>query len=274
MGAKQLLTGRNLASVLLACMLCFVATFARAIPVNFQKAGVPDFGQYVDSSWGSNYCAPTAAADNVWWFGEHGFSLLNQGGTSGSDVTATAIITSLGTLMNTSPTTGTADNNIRNGLAAYLDFFYPFRFDVKLVYASGLGGGAALWDFMRANLNQNDGVIPLITWDTANAGHAISMNGFFDDPLVGGDERILINDPATNGATHNWGGEYLSVNILGFGADRIDLAPWASGSGYIDAVVVFSVIPEPPTLVLMVWLVIVFLVIRLRGRVESLRYFA
>jgi len=249
-------------------MLCFATRFALAIPISYQKAGVPDFGQYLDAGWGNCYCAPTAAADNVWWFGEHGFPLLNQGGSSGSDVTATAMINSLGTLMNTSPTTGTPDNDIRNGLAAYLDFFYPYRFDVKLVYASGLGGGAALWDFMRNELYQNEGVIPLVSW-SIGGGHAIAMTSYYDDPLVGGDERIDVNDPATNGTTYNWGGEYLSINILGFGADRINLAPWASGSGYIDAVVVFSAVPEPPTLVLMGWGVIAVLMIRMRGRAES-----
>ncbi len=268
MGFRQLLTGRNLASVLLACVLCFAASFARAIPISYQKSGVPDFGQYVDSSWGTSYCAPTSAADNVWWFGEQGFPLLNQGGTPGSDVTATAMITSLGTLMNTNPATGTADNDIRNGLASYLDFFYPFRFDVKLLYASGLGGGAALWNFMRNNVSQNEGVIPLVSWNS-DGGHAISMTGYYDDPSAGGDERILINDPATNGTTHNWGGEYLSIDILGFGADRINLATWASGAGYIDAVVVFSPIPEPSALLLTGWLLVAFFVLRARRRTEE-----
>ena len=162
---------------------------------------------------------------------------------------ATALINQLGLLMGTSPTTGTTDINVRNGLSSYLNSFYENRFSVGLVYASKIGGGLSLWNFMTSELFRGEDVIPLITWNSGG-GHAVDMTSFHDDPAIVGDERIDINDPATNGTTHNWNGEYLSINITGFGANGISLAPWASGTGFIDAVVVASPVTAPPALAL------------------------
>ncbi len=239
---------RKFLCLALACLatLLWVVEARGELPGSWRKEGVPDFSQHAKTEWGSSWCAPTAAANSIWYFAQHGYPLLGQGLTWGTDEAANKVASDLGADMHTSPTSGTSDPNIPEGWKAYCDRYYPStampHFYTRLVYASKIGGGAALWEFMKRELYRCEDVLPLVSWGTGG-GHAITMVGW-------GTGGILINDPATGGSQHNWGGEYLPVGIDAFLPNGIDLAAWSSGSGIIDAVVVCSPVPEPSALVL------------------------
>ncbi|MBC8234167.1 PEP-CTERM sorting domain-containing protein [bacterium] len=233
--------------VLTLCALFWI-TEASALPLSYQKLGVPDFSQLADPAWGNSYCAPTAAANSVWYFGEHGFPLLNQGFAWGDNAGAGTVISDLGTDMNTDPWGGTSATNIRDGWQTYLDRYYPTPtipyFQTELVWASDFAnGGTGLWEYMKEELYRCEDVMPLVLWD-GGGGHAITMVGWDSS-------NIYINDPWNNpGNQHNWGGEYLGVTTTvtsgGIGVS------WGTGTGTIAGAVVSSpVIPEPTTIILM-----------------------
>ncbi len=60
-----------------------------------------------------------------------------------------------------------------------MDRYYPQGqnpcFRSRLVYASDLGGGEALWDFMKDELYRCEDVMPLVSWEApGTGGHAIT----------------------------------------------------------------------------------------------------
>lgn len=265
-GEKMRKSNFRFASIILAILSVLLLSgrmaHAISIPTQFDKEGIPDFGQYYDASW-SNYCAPTSAANSVWYFAMNGYEKLAPINEWGNVAEATFTINELASLMDTNgqttnppnPWDGSRDPDIRDGLQTYLDFYYPqsgsVYFDVDLVYAQAIGGGQKLWDFMRRELYRCQDVLALISWWNPTqqryvGGHAVTMTGYNGN-------SISINDPATSGSTHNWDGEYLDIDINSFALGWIELDQWASAGTSIprlDAVVVACPVPEPCTIIL------------------------
>lgn len=231
-------------------LFCLVQASAQLLPSKFLKEGVPDFSQYVKTEWKNCSCAPTTAANSIWYFAQHGYPLLKQGYGWGSTAGANKVIDDLRADMNTTYPEGTSDPNIRDGWKTYCDRYYPStampHFYTRLVYARDLPrGGEDLWEFMKRELYRCEDVLPLITWTTpGGGGHAVTMVGWDGN-------TIRMNDPATGSHEHHWGGEDLHVGIDAFLPNGIDLATWDSGTGIIDGVVVCSPVPEPGTLALL-----------------------
>ena len=138
-----------------------------------------DFSQHADPGW-SNYCAPTAGANLVYYFSQNGFISLRQtypiGPGASADTGATDIIggltgppppaTSLAGLMNTSLGAGTTPLNLRDGLDQYLeanDGDINPTWNTQWITTESLGG-AALWNQMKTSINQGSGVILLMDW--------------------------------------------------------------------------------------------------------------
>jgi hypothetical protein len=238
---------RMLALLALAVFLVVSTVSAQPMLAAWDKLGVPDFSQYALGAWGDNWCAPTAAASSIWYFSQNGYPDLVPG-TGTDNEKANTLISAVGAEMGTSPDTGTPDGCIRDGWQNYMDDCYPpgpgQGFTTRLVYAANIGGGQALWDFMKGELYRGQDVMPLVSWDTSG-GHAITMVGWDSEGTNG---SISINDPGNNDE-HDWSGEYLDVSINGFIPSGIQLA-WDGSSGVIDAMVVTCPVPEPSVAIL------------------------
>lgn len=231
----------RIASVIVAVMFYVSPLFG--LPISFRQDNVPDFGQFAKPEWGNCSCGPAAAATQIWWLSNQGYADLRQGGSWGNDSDAHHIIEDLALTMHSSPLIGTTYSNMESGLREYLDSYYPGQFEVQLVRGNELGG-VNFWEFLKQEASSQAAVVPLVVWPNGY-GHAISMVSYHDDPYITGDEYLGMNDPATNGTTHHWSGEYLEVKINGYNTEGISLARWSSGTGYIGAAVVAHVIGEP-----------------------------
>ena len=224
------------------CLLaaCAPPAWAAHYGVDWQKQtsdglNVPDFSQHYMPNW-NNYCAPTVAADCLYYFGKSGHANLLQGNpwgpdnpagpppvANGADAGANAIIGNLAALMNTNANTGTTVANMVAGLDNYLETNDPFAgpnsWNTQAVLNTDAGMTAQLlWDYMKDELHKCEDVLVLISWPNGppvgtsgseyqydqpdssappgSIGHAMTMVGFND--LVAGNESIYVNDPANN----------------------------------------------------------------------------
>jgi hypothetical protein len=219
---------------------------ARAEPITFTSSGLtPDFGQYYLPAWGSGWCAPTAAADGIYWLGQSNPSLL-QGNSTGNNLGASAIITQLGADMGTTPSGGTSAAGIVKGLNTYLgDYGGGQAYSVSLTYADQVGGGSNLLEDMELELMAGQDVLALITWNSGNTGHVVDMTGW--NP-----QGITVNDPLTLANQLNWSNENLTATTTVYSADGIGINYVTGGGtieGFVDISPVSSV-PEPGTLFL------------------------
>jgi hypothetical protein len=140
---------------------------------------MPDFSQHADPAW-SNYCAPTAGANVVYYFSQSGFTSLRQsypvGPGASADAGATDIIggtagppppaASLAGLMSTSLGAGTTPLNLRDGLDQYLeanDGDINTTWNTQWITTASVGG-AAFWSQMKTEINNGSGVILLLGW--------------------------------------------------------------------------------------------------------------
>jgi hypothetical protein len=203
----------------------------------------PDFGQEYLPAWGGGWCAPTAAADGIYWLSAQGNPSLLQGYLPGNNIGASTIISELGAYMGTTPSGGTSAAGMVTGLDTYLGLYGGGQaYSVSLTYADQVGGGFNLLEDMENDLMAGQDVLALIAWDYSNTGHAVEMTGW----NAGG---ITINDPATAANQLNWSNENLTATTTGYGADGIGIS-YVSGTGVIEGFVDISPTPEPGTLLL------------------------
>ena len=229
---------------------------ARAEPVSYTSPGVtPDFGQEYLPAWGTGWCAPTAAADGIYWLSQSNPSLL-QGYSSSNNNSASTIISEIGTDMGTTPYGGTSATGIVNGLETYLGLYGGGQaYSVSLTYADQVGGGLNLLEAMELDLMAGQDVLALIAWYGSDTGHVVDMTGW--NP--GG---ISVNDPGTDMNQLNWSNENITANTTGYGANGIGIS-YMTGSGIIEGFVDISPVPEPGTFFL-VGLGMTFLAHRVR----------
>ena len=196
---------------MIAVAACIVAACAPAVlaahyGVNWQKStsdglAVPDFSQHYGPNW-NNYCAPTVAANCVYYFGKSGHPNLLKGNLWGPDIPAgpppklngadagansiiagvgspPAIAGSLAALMGTTVNQGTTVANMVAGLDSYLETNDPFAgansWTTQAVLNTDPGVTAqTLWDYMKDELHACEDVLPLITWPN---GPPVSTGG-------------------------------------------------------------------------------------------------
>jgi len=155
-------------------------------------SAVPDFSQHYGPNW-NNYCAPTVAANCVYYFGKSGHPKLLLGNPwgpdnpagpppalAGADAGANSIIAgvnsppplagSLAQLMGTTVNGGTTVAGMVNGLDSYLETNDPFNgvgtsWNTVAVMANDPGMSAQkLWDYMKDELYKCENVLPLMKW--------------------------------------------------------------------------------------------------------------
>ena len=242
----------------LLVLITLVTTIsAQAEPLSWTSPGLtPDFGQEYLPEWGGGWCAPTAAADGIYWLSEQGNPSLLQGFLAGNNTGASTIITELGAFMGTTPDGGTSGAGIVSGLETYVGLYGGAQaYSVSLTSADQVGGGYNLLEDMEIDLMNGQDVLALIQWNGANTGHVVEMTGW--NPA-----GITVNDPATDANQLNWSNENLTANTTGYGADGIGIN-YVTGSGVIEGFVDISPVPEPGTL-LLVGLGVTFLSQRVR----------
>lgn len=156
---------------------------------NFDKTQFgtfPDLDQNRDYAvpWGvveTTWCAPTASANSVWYFGKGNYPNLLPAGMNNSAI-ADALITSLGGLMGTADPNGTTIANTVNGLQTYFNNNYPNTFTVTWNSAFSLpdpfGNPSAqnLWNWMSSELEKCEDVLPII-WLPFNPGDGSGYQG-------------------------------------------------------------------------------------------------
>jgi hypothetical protein len=215
---------------------------ARAEPVSWTQSGLtPDFGQEYLPGWGNSWCAPTAAADGIYWLSEQGNPSLLQGYLPGDNSGASSIVTELGAYMGTTPSGGTSAAGMVTGLDTYLGLYGGGQvYNVSLTYADQIGGGSNLLKDMELDLMAGQDVLPLIVWSGVDAGHVVDMTGW-------GPGGITVNDPGTDMNQLNWSNENVTANTTGYSADGIGIN-YVTGSGVIEGFVGISPVPEPGTL--------------------------
>jgi hypothetical protein len=206
----------------------------------------PDFGQEYLPGWGNSWCAPTAAADGIYWLSQYNPSLL-QGYLPGDNIGASAIISQLGADMGTTPYGGTSAAGMVSGLHNYLGLYGGGQaYSVSVTYAMDLiGGGSNLLEDMELDLMAGQDVLPLIIWNNSNIGHVVDMTGW-------NTSGITIKDPDANPSQLFWSDEDLTATITGTGADGIGISYDGGGviEGFVDITGPASSAPEPGTFIL------------------------
>jgi len=164
------------------------------------------------------WCAPTASADCVWYYGSGSYPNLIPPGAS-DPCKADTMITNLGALMATSDAAGgTTVPNAEAGLQAYYDGQYPGAFFVNVYTAwtfpdpTGAPSASNLWNWMTNNLHDCNDVLPIlwlpggqqpqppssdsqVIWDTpldSITGHLVMMTAY---DYTQNPDQITIYDP-------------------------------------------------------------------------------
>lgn len=254
-------------------VLTIVACSAGASAGVANLTGMPDFSQHAVSSW-QNHCAPTAAADLVYYYAQ---SFSNLGGPLPpdpiADTHANATIADLAFRMGTTSSGGTTPAGLVAGLDTHLEDTWDgvgggANWNTVLHEGAVVGGGG-LRAAIESAIIGGDGVILLIAWqgglpadpnyDTPDGyqgenvgpndpmGHAVALVGFDN---TGPAPTFSINDPANNGGMHNWSGEG-SVYTLTEGLTTLTLSGSMGGAtATVYGAVTTSFIPTPATSVL------------------------
>jgi hypothetical protein len=182
------------------CLPVFVGLFvfllvapARGNPVTI--ANVPDFSQKAVAGW-TNYCAPTAGADLVYYFAANGhisliqgFNLAPQapGDQPATDDGASTIIggsanqgppaplnpVNLANQMGTDANHGTTVNGMLNGLDGYLEsedgVDGSANWNTYLLQSSVVGA-APFWSTLQGELSLGKGILLAIGWKNGAPG--------------------------------------------------------------------------------------------------------
>jgi len=262
-------------NLLLLLVLLVCVTAAQAVPPPtvspFDKTTtgtIPDLNQKRDyeAPFGGaavlKWCAPTAAADCVWYYGAGSYPNLIPLGAN-DNVKADNLIIALGTMMGTSDagggtaTKGPPPPNAVDGLQQYYDTFYPGQFNVDYFTAwtfpdnQGNPSAQNLWNFMTNALEDCNDVLPIISYggipasetaipdvlDSVNA-HLVMMTGYSYNASP---DSITFYDPddAAALATHAFP---LSATLPSPVTRNLALLPGAGGTTAIDLVGVTGII--------------------------------
>jgi hypothetical protein len=208
---------------LLAWMLAFLgapAVFALQIPQPQQKSfdkrlsgTIPDLDQNRDYTGNGiaeqTWCAPTAAADSVWYFGKGGYPKLIPAGVNDT-VKADNLITALGGLMKTADPKGTTIANAVNGLQQHFNNNYPGTFTVTWNNAwtlpdnQGAPSAQNLWNWMTTELYNCSDVLPILWLPAQHQGPPVDDSEIVQTDLdsVGGHLVMMtgyniVNYPGT-----------------------------------------------------------------------------
>ncbi|MFC1676530.1 GEVED domain-containing protein [Planctomycetota bacterium] len=221
-----------------------------------------DYEMPLDGNPEQKWCAPTAAADSVWYYGKGAYPNLIPA-VGGDIANADALIQTLGSppFMNTSDAAGGTQVFMAvSGLWGYYNSIYPATFNAQLFTAYNLpdavGAPSAqnLWNMMTNNLYDCNDVLPIIQFggnpptshdqieydlyiDTANS-HLVMMVAYDDT-----DPNMDIYDPDNNNpqghafppmAPANPDPTNLSIstlpgNVISLNADGVS-APWIVGA--------------------------------------------
>ncbi len=212
-----------------------------AFPIEYKdKMGkLPDFYQKQTQfpNTGENYCAPTAAANSIWYFdktlddniipNDNWIELVKTLGSS--------------TYMNTDANLGTTFDNAIKGLDTYLDKNYTPGFMVTSQYWS------PSIDWIKEELSRCEDVLLWIGWWyidgtewKRNGGHAVTLAGYDTT-------SFWISDPGNDNNAYD---QYAYV-----------AGPWTGfwelenygGSYYaiLEGAIAASPVPEPATMLLL-----------------------
>jgi len=161
----------------------------------------------------TKWCAPTAAANSVWYFGNAGYPELipNVGNNTQN---ADALITSLGNLMGTSDAAGgTTIGNCVAGLQGYFNANTTTPFSVNLVTAwtfpiGGQPSAQNMWNFMCTELEDCQDVLPVI-WLPGPEGHNAPPE---DDSQIDFTELDSIGGHLVTMTAYNWAGNTVTIH--------------------------------------------------------------
>jgi hypothetical protein len=215
--------------LLLVLLVCVAAALAVVIPqppqLTYDKTTtgtIPDLDQNRDYTGDGvpeqMWCAPTAAADCVWYYGSGSYPNLIPPGAS-DPCKADTMITNLGALMGTNDAAGgTTIAGAVAGLKAYYDSQYPGTFTVNVYTAwtfpdpTGAPSASNLWNWMTNNLHDCNDVLPIlwlpggqqptpptsnsqVIWDTpldSITGHLVMMTAY---DYTQNPDQITVYDP-------------------------------------------------------------------------------
>ncbi len=193
------------------------------------------------SNWSWDYCAPTSAANSIWYFSNHGWPNLWPTGSNNSDV-----ITKLAEYMDTWNDFGTQDNKLVEGWEKYFGDYYKDWFFIKYETKPKL-------DWLKYEIFKCEDVLLGLTWYywddnkkdwVADGGHVVTLAGYGKDENGNlGPNYIKIHDPLLDTID-----DYYLTNLWN-GYLYIDHA--TEGRGVIDAAFSASPVPEPCTLLLL-----------------------
>lgn len=280
----------RLAVALASALTLFAANTLPAATVTLTNVGdVPDFSQHNNVNW-ANYCAPTSAADLVYYFSQNGFTALRQANPIGPSAVADAgansivggnvtippdpIPGSLADRMSTSTTAGTTPANLRQGLDDYLeanDGDASITWDTTLSFDSDFINGGAFYTFLQNQINDDNGVILLIDWQgpppvtndeqdydlPAEPGTGSTQSLSHAVAMVSYDaslSQIGVHDPANNlsfgAGIHDWTAT-ADVFTVTPTATTIEIASYNGALARVYGAVVTNPVPEPSSIVLL-----------------------
>lgn len=255
------------------------ATIAQPLQQQYDKTltgTIPDLDQNRDYTGDlvaeQNWCAPTAAANSVWYFGSGGFPNLIPAGAN-NDVRADSMIKILGALMGTNDPNGTTVANAVAGLQQHFDNNYSGSFSVSwnsafsLLDATSNPSAQNLWNWMTTSLLSSADVLPIIwlPWNGQNGhqgapsedsgvvqtkldsleGHLVTMTGY-DIQTYPGSINVLDPDDQV-GVGHTWPPNtnplQWNLTIAGSAPQGTALAINGGAGGWIVGAIV--AVPEP-----------------------------
>lgn len=181
---------------------------------DYQVTGMPDLDQRRSASGsiiglpgnGYNHCVPTAATNVMAFLANHGHPALMPGGARNWQAatnynTATAAISTMGSLMDTSASTGTNSSGGQDGLQDWLDAFCPGKFTSGRISTKDTSQSTV--DLMASLASSGVLVIPVVGWYTCignqyfrNGGHALTLTDAEGTFGIMQPKSIKVNDPA------------------------------------------------------------------------------
>lgn len=218
---------------------------------------LPDFYQ-INAAFeknGENYCAPTAAANSIWYFDK----TLDENIVPDDNWIELVKTLAGEDYMNTDPDKGTTFNNAINGLDKYLDQKYTPGFTVASQFWS------PNLDWIKEELSRCEDVLLWIGWwyyDIVqgkwirDGGHAVTLAGY--DAT-----SFWISDPGNNNNAYD---PYAYVAGTGYWEGFWELANYGGlNLAILEGAIAASPVPEPATMLLLGSGLIVFVSFRRKG---------
>ncbi|MBI4337680.1 MAG: right-handed parallel beta-helix repeat-containing protein [Chloroflexi bacterium] len=192
---------------------------------DFVKEGLELLDQHNDPAWGDNWCGPTSAGISLGWFAERGYSELvpdTNGNRVVDEAEKYAVIDALGGLMGTDPDAGTADDDLVNGIRAYLDSVGLGNSLTVKVYDTELGTTDPTAADYRSELEAGEDVLVGLGY-AAGGGHWLVGRSVSNTANDDGSTNVSFVDPGTGQVYHTtmnadgsfeYNGETVSFDIM------------------------------------------------------------